>query len=149
MTKPADGRQLASELSSLVQQSNTRARFMRQAGSRITLQASFSLTSRGHELSSRSPPDARSLKSDAHTGEGATFASRLLANARAEAEEEARLEAWKARYLTPVADYFGFRKYATRLAASRALFREDGCGWHVFCCISDVDRECLAQVLQQ
>ena len=88
MTKPADGRQLASELSSLVQQSNTRARFMRQAGSRITLQASFSLTSRGHELSSRSPPDARSLKSDARTGgEGGTFASRLLAKARAEIDD--------------------------------------------------------------
>ena len=53
---------------------------------------------------------------------------------RLEAEEEARLEAWKARYLTPVADYFGFRKYATRLAASRALFREDGCGWRACAC---------------
>jgi hypothetical protein len=59
-------------------------------------------------------------------------------------EESRRMEAWRARYLTPVADCMRFRKYSNRLASTRSMYNAS-IGHHVFCCLTEVERESLAQ----
>ena len=138
----ADRRNLAKELSSLVELSNTRARFAK-AGR--TLQAAYELTSLDQELSSRvkavekrraTAPQDPEMTADQRT------AARQAAKLKKQ-EEEARQREWEARYTTPVADCMSFRKTSTRLAAAKACLTNGAS--HIFCCLTDSDQEYLAR----
>ena len=104
---------------------------------RTTIQAVYDLTKVDHELSSRT---CRSLDDSALDESVSERGAHLKKE-----EEEARQREWEARYMMPVADFFGFRRASTRLAAAKN-FLETGAS-HVCCCLTDSDREYLAQVM--
>ena len=100
-----------------------------------TIKSAFELTKRDLALSSRMKP----AEKDHISSEAAIEQKRQL--------EEVSQREWDDKFLKPVPNPAGFRRFSTRVAAARSIFAKGAP--HVFCCLMEQDHESLAGTISR